>query len=487
MKKTILSILAAAAIATTAWAQASEQPYYLPGEGVYHVGMPGDMKPAVKEPTLVTQAYKLNLNVKNAELASARAGVESYNLLKYFNEDATQLNLVPFMGIGTAYGLIVRDMEGGSYQLGDYSPNKTWSNCRILAAFNRWQGHETFPLAVYDQWDCPLTYAADPMVGAGKNDAVTVDFGNPHEGLVVRDVNFSLITGSGNNSQRRLTVTLNIWDKDHETVTKTYSTNVNMLTLVPIGTVDGNNVYNVTAHVSEGDIVIDTPFDVTVSGFAGSGVNAWLPRAVDTHGIYPSHTTYSNGTASTKATDTDVCINVDGYFNYLGTWGWWDGKTERGEVVPSADLVQIYYDPSDADWPGAFFMGEAAFPVECTFGVDDIGLESKPSWINAVQLDDSQWDEYECVQVILSADALPEEETGRNGKVVLTTADKASRYTIYLRQGNAGFDYSDTDGINATTITIPAEGGCFDLMGRKVSDNSRGSILIKGGKKFISK
>lgn len=490
MKRIPLLTLALAA-AASASAQSYDGPYYLPGDGMYYVGMPSTMKAALSEPTIVTQAYQSRLRLGNAELASIKAGASSYNVTSRIDDDANggMLDLVSFMGIGSAYDLTVRDMEGGSYQLGDLAPKKTWYNTRLLAAQPRWRGHETLPLAVYNQWDCPLTTEADPHLQSGY-DAVTVDFGNPHEGLVLKYINFPLVKSPACDPEMEISIVFTVWDADHKEVTATYEKAVAVADL-PFVKQDGDNeIVSFMVPFSK-PLVVSTPFDVTLSGLAG-GDQIWLLRAVDSHGIFPSHTTYSSylgddDTAAETLVDasSNAVINVDGYFNYIGTWGWWDGKYERGEVVGSADLVQIYYDPASPDWPGDYFMGEAAFPLESTFGSGDITIDEMPSWINNVSYDDSQWDEYGCVQISLYADALPKGETGRNGKVVLVTADGASYYTIYLRQGGAWFDMGDQEGIDsplAPEALAPSTTLTFDLQGRCISQPRQGQPYISGGK-----
>lgn len=436
MKATILTAALIALSASLGMAQ--EAPLFLPGDGVYTIGIGVDGQAPVSEPTLVAQAYQASFTLSGVDLASLKAGSKTYNLAEYINPEATLLDLKRFMGIGEAYGLIVRNLEGESYQLGDFAPEKSWSSTQLLAAYPKWQGKRSFPLGVYNHWDCPVTFEADPMLGAG-TDAIRVDFGNPHEGLVISDVNFPLVLAPDCDPNKSIEVTLNVWNDQRTSLLHSVSSEVSLGSLIPARVEDGNNVCLVAVGIENEEFVISTPFDVCVSGLGQEGVHVWIPRAVDTHEFFPTHTTYL-GTQTQQAPASDVCINVQGYFNYLGTWGWWDGKSERGEVVPTADFVQVYYDPSDPDWPGDYFRGEAAFPVECTFGPDDIALMECPDWIENVTIDDSNWLEYGALQLIMSAKALPEGETGRSGKVVFTTYDLASQYTIYIRQGAAWFD-----------------------------------------------
>lgn len=428
---------------------AQDKPYYLPGEGMYLVGQTSRGVTPVTEPTIVTQAYQSRLVVKNVDLAAVKAGSKSYNLSDRIEDDV--LDMVSFMGIGEAYDLTVRNLEGDAYHLGDNAPKKTWNRTHLIAAYPKWQGHSSMPLAMYDQWDCPLSYAPDPTLSSGKANAVVVDFGSPHEGLVANAIDFCLVASDKCKRDARFVVTLAVYDKKGTTIENRFEQEVVLSDLPVVATEGGATRYSVRIPLGSGAEVINTRFTVKVSGFAESGVEAWLPRAIDHTGIYPSHTFYNEDDNEnedlkgwTEATDA-ACINVEGYFNYLGTWGWWDGKYERGEVVATADLVQIYYDPSDPEWPGEYFMGEASFPLECTFGSGDITIYDMPEWINNISYDDSQWKEYGCVQITLSADALPEGETGRNGKVVLCTKDGASFYTIYIRQGAAWFDMPGTD------------------------------------------
>lgn len=478
MKKIFFPVLISGCL-SVGHAQDNTAPFYLPGDGIYLVGLPSDLSVAVTEPTMVTQAYQAKLITSNAELAATRSGFNNYNVTKYFNPEFSELDLTHFLGIGELSSLIVRDMEGGSYELGHYSPVEGLPHCRVLAAYDSWEGHKTFPLCMYDQWDCPVSFDADTLLSKGF-DAITVCFSDAHEGLVISNVNFPLAIAAGSDMNRNLQVKLLIGDSKNQELSATiYPENLNK-----VADREGFAIYSAVATFASNSIVIDTTFQVTVSGFAQEGLNAWIPRAVDTHGFYPTHTTYSGQQGDVCVDAADACINVEGYFNYLGTYGWYDGKYERGEVVSSADLVQIYYDPADVDWPGDYFMGEAAFPVECTFGSKDVTILETPDWINSISYDDSQWEEYGALQIILSADALPSELNGRNGKVVLVTSDLASYYTIYIRQGAAWFDMPN-DIKDCSVINAPVKGGVFDLSGRTATRNSKGLFIHNNKIVFI--
>ena len=126
-------------------------------------------------------------------------------------------------------------------------------------------------------------------------------------------------------------------------------------------------------------------------------------------------------------------------------------------------------------------MGEAAFPVECTFGSKDIIIKESPDWIKTVSYDDSQWSQYGCVQISLVADALPEDMKGRLGDVVLSTEDLASQYTIHVRQGAAMFD--NPDGIQAPSIIN--QSSCFDLQGRRITAPQKGKPYVRNGKVYL--
>ena len=498
----LLLTAAMALLPLSAAAADYDGPYFLPGEGMYHVGLPADLKAVVTEPTLVAQAYQSRLSLVNTELASIKAGTTSYNLADRISDDGTMLDLHRFMGVGNAHDLTVRDMEGGVYHLGDNAPKKNWYATRLLAAQPDWKGHRTLPLAMYDQWDCPVTYAPDARLGAEAYNVVTVSFSNPHEGLVVREVNFPLVCAPDNDNTQELYVSIDVLDARGEEVTATFQHAVSLSEAPTVGADGENSILACRVALPGKGLIINTPFRITVSGFAGDGLHAWLPRAIDHTGIYPTHTTYGEWYGETEPladadATADAVINAEGYFNYIGTWGWPEGKYERGEVVASADLVQIYYDPADPDWPGEYFMGEAAFPLESTFGSQDITIFEQPEWISSISYDDSQWDEYGCTQITLSATALPADLTGRSGKVVLATAEGASFYTIYIRQGGAWFDMSDLEGIHAlksdeaTKNALGDEGDAwlvqegrktYDLGGRPATPSTR--IYIRDGRTY---
>lgn len=459
----------------------AQKPHYLPGDGIYIVGLPADGSATYDCPVMVTEAYQAKFKTSGAELASISAG-KSYNISNRLQEDGT-LDLVSFMGCGQATNLIVRNYDGESYAIGDYAPNKTWKTSYLVAAFAPWDGKEVFTLGVYDHWDCPVSYAPDAMLTERGAKSVTVDFGNPHEGLVVSNINFNLVTASSElkSKSSALKVKLSIWNEERTNIVSTEQIQLGSQNLFKVKTTDdGKSVYSV--YVDFGwPVIIDKPFTVEVEGFDKLGVEAWIPLAVDTHALYPTHTTYHLTTGDEQVASTDACINVDGYFNYVGTWSWPDGKCEYGECVAAGDYVQVYIDPSDPDWPGMYFTGDPTFPVECAFGANDLMLSERPEWINSVDIDQSQWQEYGALLIIMQADAIPTGETGRYGKVVISTKDEASHYTIHVRQGNGSFPAS-VDGVK---VELPADGGMFDLSGRKITAPRSGQLYIKNGKKII--
>lgn len=477
MKKALLTIITCA-IALAAMAQ---KPLYLPGDGVYIVGLPADLSKPYDCPVMVAEAYQTTFKTTGAELASISAG-KSYNVSKYLKDDGT-LDLISFMGCGQAKNLIVRNFDGESYSIGDYAPNKTWKENYLVAAFPAWNGTSSYTLGVYDHWDCPVTYDADKMITEKKATGLTVDFGNPHEGLVCESVNFNVISANADlkSSLLNLTVKVNALDESRKNVVKTAKLRIDPIYTKVVGTTDdGKSIYSVYANAS-GRIILAQPFNVEVQGFDKLGAEAWIPRAVDTHNLYPTHTTYQLASADEKVAESDACVNIDGYFNYVGTWGWPNGKCEYGECVSSGDYVQIYIDPSDPDWPGAFFTGDPTFPVECAFGAADLMVSDKPDWVHTVELEGSQWEQYGALLIIMQASAMPSDETGRYGKVVISTRDEASEYTIHVRQGNGQFPTA----VEGPVVNIPAQGGMFDLSGRKITVPQQGQIYIKNGKKFV--
>lgn len=478
MKKyIIMTIFCAVAVAALA-----QKPHYLPGEGVYIVGLPADLSQTYDYPVMVTEAYKATFKTFGAELASAAAGGKSYNLGKYMQDDGT-LNLVGFMGCGQASNLIVRNYDGDSYTIGDYAPNKTWNKTYLVAAFPGWDGMEQYTLGVYDHWDCPVTYEADTELTIKKAKAVSVDFGNPHEGLVCQGVNFNLISDDAElpSKANALTVSVKIFDDNRESVQSTKKIQLKSSNINKVGTTDdGKNIYAVYVAIYP-QIVIAQPFCVEVDGFDRLGVDAWMPRAVDTHNLYPTHTTYTFTSSKEQIAESDACINIEGYFNYVGTWGWPNGKCEYGECVAQGDYVQVYIDPSDPDWPGMYYTGDPTFPVECAFGASDLMVYEKPDWINTIQFDTSQWEEYGALLLILQADALPTGETGRYAKVVISTSDEASFYTIHIRQGNGSFPTS----VNGVKVKLSSDGGMFDLSGRRITVPQPGQMYVKDGKKMV--
>lgn len=465
------------------WAEKTEQTIYLPGEGVYLIGVGPDLQPAVSCPTMVAAAYQATMLLENTDIASIKAAGKSYNVSDRISEDGAVLDLHRFMGVGEAYDLTVRNMDGDRYQLGDHAPMKTWDRSVLWAANDITKqngGKRSLPIVVYDQWDCPLVWAQDETLC---KDQCTVDFGTPHEGLVVEAISMVLVSKSDKPlSDKQLTAVLTEYDETGSAIQEVTLT-INNSMLREAGQ-DGDLYLWYVSLPLKSKVVLSQRFDVSLSGMTQEGVSIWVARAKDDTGLYPTHTSYSDGV---KDAGSDACIQVEGYFNYLGTWGWADGKEERGEAVASGDLVQVFYNvPEEAD---EYFTGEAAFPVECTFGVSDIVVLETATWLST-SVDDSQWAEYGAVQLILTAKGLPEGKQGRLGKVVFTTVDRASEYTILVRQGTGWWDDEleqdepIIEGIDMV-IDIPANGGVYDLMGRSVAEPQRGNVYIVNHKKVM--
>lgn len=477
MKKITSTILLLVAVAFNAMAQ---KPLYLPGDGIYIVGIPADLSKPYDGPVMVTESYQAKFETRNAEFASIKTD-KSINISNRLLSDGT-LDLVSFMGTGMAKNLTVRNYDGEAYSIGNYAPEKTWTDSYLVAGFAPWNGKDTYPLGVYNHWDCPVTYDEDTHLTDGSCDRIEVFFGNPHEGLVCKGVNFNIISPDDALSTKisNLEVGIKMMGSDFGEYKECEA--LASKNLQKVGTTDnGNNIYSVYLTFSH-PVILNDSFGVEITGFTALGTEAWLPRAIDTHDLFPSHTAYIVNDTPVTVANSDVCVNIDAYFNYVGQWAWYDGKEEFGECVAQGDYVQVYYDPSDEDWPGEYFTGEPTFPVECTFGYQDLMIAEKPDWISDIQVDDSQWAEYEALLIIMTADALPSGETGRLGDVVVSTLDEASTYTIHIRQGNATFT-----GIADNVIEIPVDGGIFDLSGRRITSAQPGQIIITNGKKYINK
>lgn len=461
----------------------AQKPHYLPGDGVYIVGIPASRNTTYKCPVMVTEAYQATFKTTGAELASITAD-KSYNISNRLQADGT-LDLKSFMGCGSTTKLIVRNFDGESYTIGDYAPAKTWNTTYLVAACAPWDGKDAYTLGVYDHWDCPVTDDADEMFTSRNAKGITVDFGNPHEGLVCSCVNFNLVSKDATMMKKlgALTIRVDVFDNNRKSVVRTEKVNVRAANVRVNGTTeDGNTIYSIYVYF-DNPLIIAQPFTVGIDGFDKLESQVWLPRAVDSHNLYPTHTTYHLSSGDEQVAQTDACVNIEGYFNYVGLWGWYDGKCEYGECVAQGDYVQVYIDPSDPDWPGMFFTGDPTFPVECTFGLNDLIVDEKPDWISEIQIDGSQWDNYGALLIIMTAAGLPSGETGRYGKVVISTLDEASKYTIHIRQGNGVFPST----IEGVSVDVPASGGTFDLTGRRIAAPMSGQLYIKDGKKILKK
>lgn len=478
--KHISSVLILLALAGQMAVAQNTKPHYTPSEGVYMVGMPGNLQPVYTEPVMVCQAYSARFSTQGAKLAAINDGSKSVNISTYLDSRQGVLDLSRFMGVGVAGDLLVRTATGTPYGLGDYAPERTWNHTYLVAAYPEWTGRGSYPLSRYDMWDCPITYAPDLQMATGVCHSVTVDFGHPGHGLVARAIDFTLL----GDIPSGLTATLQLMSEDGSRVVDYYDYDIadGELSKHNLELTGGKPASTVTLALPDG-LVLNQPFRIEVSGFDLPGNAAWLPRAVAPNALYPTHSHYADaaGTITRDAT-TDVCINLEGYYNYLGAWGWYDGREEYGEVVAAGDYVQVYYSPDDPDYVGDF-AGEPSFPVECSFGVQDIKVVDCPDWITNIDTDTSQWDSFGAIQIILSAAPLPPGMTGRLGDVVFSTRDDACQFTIHVRQGTATF----TEGLSSATSIVPQGSGIsFDLQGRSLtSKNIAKGVYIKEGRKMM--
>lgn len=449
----ILSLCSASVEAQT------DTPFYEPCEGVYYVGTGAGATEAVMQPTLVAPAYGAKFKTCNTLVAAAVAGGKSYALQKYLVGDT--LDLTTFMGVGTVSKLMVRNASGSSYQLGNGSPN----DCVLWASYNytsQTNGERLLPLSMYNHWDYPMLYGQDDQLAA--TGGVKVQFSKPGEGLIVKGLQFDLL-GEGLLEGTQLKVTLTEGSNTEEFF-------VDANRLAAQGEKEGHSLYAVKIDLKER--VMTDAFAVTISGFGQEGAKVWMPRTDNTGGRQTTHSTYCNGS---DTQGREYGVNVLGYYNYIGDWGIPHGKQERGEVVSEGDYVQIFYDPSEEGYLGRF-QGEVTFPVECTFGMDDIYAKECPEWI-VTGMDDSQWAENEALFLIMQAEALPEDVPGRMGKVVFSTLDNASEYTILVIQGAAWFDgttslktivkeqAASSKRISEGHLVILHEGERYELTGNK--------------------
>ena len=344
------------------------------------------------------------------------------------NYPELSVDLTHYMGIGVID--LSQDTNAG---LSHYYTTTYYLNAACDPAE---YGLTDYCMAMYDQWSHPVIYDRPATLAT----SASVSFTTPHEGLVVNGVNFTLCTADGDMPQAPTITLTEVDDESGEALQH--------VTLSPDVKSTGNGRYAVTATLTS-PLVLSHAFTITVDGIS----EAWLPTS-----------------------DQQPCINVQGYFNFIGLYGYGD-KMEYGVAADTGGEVELYEPATEST------DGEITFPIETTFGQDDIVLLDAPSWLHWVKTDgiwNGNWDEYEVLFLILTADELPEGVTGRNGIVTFTTRDGASQFRINVKQGNAAFA-----GIN--TIHIDASGNvdaCFDLMGRRIT-NSRHTQFVISKKQVI--
>ena len=393
--------------------EAQPDTLFFPGEGVYYGGLPADGEERYSYPMLIAQAYQSVIDCSYPDLS---------------------IDLTHYMGIG----VIDLGTDAKVSRLASLDTDFATQHYHLAAAYDPARlGISSYTMAMYDHWAHPIDYRRPSEL----HETVTEQFSDPHSGLVVSSVNFQLIPESYQTQAEEAPLELSV-------------------TLTETDPVEGTTLQNVTASVQLTDltggrqaavasfsepVILSHLFTVTVSGLDN---HHWLPSS-----------------------DGKPCINIDGYFNFIGLYGYGD-SVEYGVALESGGDVEMY-EPSMGGTDG-----EITFPIETTLGEDDITIASLPDWLSWNRIDgiwNGNWDEYEVLFLMLQADPLPDGVAGRSGLAVFSTQEGASHFTINVRQGSADFA-----GVN--TLLLDSSGrpvALYDLMGRRITrDAARGRIVV---------
>lgn len=322
------------------------------------------------------------------------------------------------------------------------------------------------------------------------SDRVLLDVGNVGGGFVLQKLELPLRTHEDDAEyfENDNVVTITVIDYNEETgETKEYTSTFGKDDIFYDGNGMGIAMPTFTTVDEDGfeteiEPVLNNYVQIVMSGFRQEGVNCgflmvWDNTADDdsrsggdfgsTHSYYDQwvdgvQDLTEDGSVAYYATDcTEAVIGLVGYFNALCEYGTGakvmngTAPAEGGYVVSAVQEGQEYND----------------FDVESSFTFENIEITDAPEWITKVEYNDEYFEDYSVIAYYLTAEALPEGVSGREGDVVLTSNGEVS-ITLHVTQGEASG--IDTVKVHAKDVKT------FNLQGQK--NETESGLMVKGNK-----
>lgn len=318
-------------------------------------------------------------------------------------------------------------------------------------------------------------YAYGSQTTNWKSDQVIIDYGTMH-GFVLQGIEAWAVCHLGDGvafpKGGELLATLMVTDGDDVTTytsvitEENYDVENNHLSFEFYDVVDGFEA--AISPILNGEVILSiTGFSTVNLGLVAAG----MPD--DLADYYTSSTFFvadmGQGLNPYRWTGLDAVVNLIGSYNFVGEYATGAHYLE-GEI------------PAEGGWAvSAVVDGKEYndFDIECVWGLDDLVFaEELPEWIAGLDYEEDLFEEYGVIPFYFGAEPLPEGVSGREGDIILETADGASRVTIHLVQGDPSASGIET--IEAEKAGKKA--AIYDLYGRQLQTAPQGQLFIQGGK-----
>jgi len=238
---------------------------------------------------------------------------------------------------------------------------------------------------------------------------------------------------------------------------------------------------------------IDQPFRVKIVGLDEEGVDFGVQRSV---GITAEEAWTSEGVFQIYYPDIDKTYNH--YYSNSGLPFGFTAMFDAVEIATSLssddqifentnylkvsnDGTQCYVAAGDAALPGVYVYTAQPWTNE-DMSEEYYYAEDVPEWILSLNVDISNYDDYNLNIVNATCEPLPEGVTGRYAELYIQGRGVKSVDPIYVIQGEV-----EITGINAVKNESKAvNAATFNMAGQQVNKDFKG-LVIKNGKKFMNK
>ena len=238
---------------------------------------------------------------------------------------------------------------------------------------------------------------------------------------------------------------------------------------------------------------IDQPFRVKIVGLDEEGVDFGVQRSV---GITAEEAWTSEGVFQIYYPDIDKTYNH--YYSNSGLPFGFTAMFDAVEIATSLssddqifentnylkvsnDGTQCYVAAGDAALPGVYVYTAQPWTNE-DMSEEYYYAEDVPEWILSLNVDISNYDDYNLNIVNATCEPLPEGVTGRYAELYIQGRGVKSVDPIYVIQGEV-----EITGINAVKNEFKAvNAATFNMAGQQVNKDFKG-LVIKNGKKFMNK